>query len=250
MRRTWVHEDAGQVRQPCSQGVGAQTGFLRVGAYGNETPGRIPKNLLRTGHSCAHQRCVRKLARKADLPMHGAAMQLALSLFLVQYLSRPGDLVVDLFGGTMTTAKARQPHQPVRLAGECVKSRVNLGVASSKLSKTVHAHVSLFLAPPRCSCQTWAFRHDEHGILARLRGGARSASFHRRIGRERSVGLTHLFRLFRRGAQGRGRGHNPAGIAASRKAGSSTCGCSSTPDKLQSTNSWTMRRWPAWKAAE
>lgn len=79
---------------------------VRVGAYGKPTPGRIPKNVLRYGTSCADQRRMRSLARAAGLPTHGASMPLALAMFLVQYLSRPGDLVVDPFGGTLTTAKA------------------------------------------------------------------------------------------------------------------------------------------------
>lgn len=83
-------------------------GAYRVlkGAYGNQTAGRIPRNVLHIGHACADQQRMRRSAREAGLPVHGASMPLALALFLVQYLSRPGDLVVDPFGGTMTTAKA------------------------------------------------------------------------------------------------------------------------------------------------
>jgi DNA modification methylase len=79
---------------------------IRQGAYGNPTAGRIPKNVLSMGHSCADQRRMRRLARGAGLPVHGASMPLALAMFLVQFLSRPGDLVVDPFGGTLTTPKA------------------------------------------------------------------------------------------------------------------------------------------------
>lgn len=79
---------------------------VKVGAYGTPTAGRIPKNVLHMGHSCADQLRMRKLARSAGLPLHGATFPLALAMFLVRYLSRPGDLVVDPFGGTMTTAKA------------------------------------------------------------------------------------------------------------------------------------------------
>lgn len=91
---------------------------VRVGAYSNPTPGRIPKNVLRMGHSCPDQRRMRKLARAAGLPIHGASMPLALAMFLVQYLSRPGDLVVDPFGGTMTTAKACEELGRLWLASE------------------------------------------------------------------------------------------------------------------------------------
>lgn len=79
---------------------------VRVGAYANPTEGRIPKNVLRFGHSCPDQRRLRKLAKAAGLPVHGASMPLRLAIFLVKFLSRPGDLVVDPFGGTLTTPKA------------------------------------------------------------------------------------------------------------------------------------------------
>ncbi len=100
---------------------------VRVGAYANETPGRIPKNVLRMGHSCADQRRMRKLAREAGLPVHGATMPLALAMFLVQYLSRPGDLVVDPFGGTMTTAKACQELGRLWMSSEIVAEYLMAG---------------------------------------------------------------------------------------------------------------------------
>lgn len=90
------------------------------GAYGNRTPGRIPKNVLRYGTSCSDQRQVRRMAQAAGLPTHGASMPLALAVFLVKYLSRPGDLVVDPFGGTMTTAKACQLLDRLWMSSELV----------------------------------------------------------------------------------------------------------------------------------
>ena len=91
---------------------------IRPGAFANRTPGRIPKNVLSYGHSSAAQRRMRKLARDSGLPVHSASMPLALAMFLVQYLSRPGDLVVDPFGGTMTTAKACEELGRLWLASE------------------------------------------------------------------------------------------------------------------------------------
>lgn len=78
------------------------------GSYGNLTAGRIPKNVLRYGHACADQQRMRRLAEAAGIPVHGASMPLSLALFLVAWLSRPGDMVVDPFGGTQTTAKAAE----------------------------------------------------------------------------------------------------------------------------------------------
>ncbi len=79
---------------------------LKQGSYGRATAGRIPKNVLTIPHNCADQRAVKRHARAQGLAPHGASMPLALALFLVAYLSRPGDLVVDPFGGSLTTAKA------------------------------------------------------------------------------------------------------------------------------------------------
>jgi len=81
---------------------------LRPGRFGNLTAGRIPRNVLEFGHSCSDQRMYKKTARERGLPAHGAPMPLELAKFLVQFMSAPGDLVVDPFGGSQTTAKAAQ----------------------------------------------------------------------------------------------------------------------------------------------
>jgi len=85
-------------------------GAYRVhpGRFGNPTEGKIPRNVLTFGHSCADQRQYKRDARAAGLPAHGAPMPLSLASFLVEFMSRPGDLVVDPFGGSYTTAKAAE----------------------------------------------------------------------------------------------------------------------------------------------
>jgi len=85
-------------------------GAYRVspGNYGAATEGRIPRNVLRFGQSCADQRKYKAAARSRGLPAHGAAMPLSLASFLVEFMSEPGDLVVDPFGGSFTTAKAAE----------------------------------------------------------------------------------------------------------------------------------------------
>lgn len=45
----------------------------------------------------------RKKVSAASLPVHGAPFPLGLAKFLVQFLSRPGDLVLDIFSGWNTT---------------------------------------------------------------------------------------------------------------------------------------------------
>lgn len=85
-------------------------GAYRVhpGRFGNPTEGKIPRNVLTFGHSCADQRQYKRDARAAGLPAHGAPMPLSLASFLVEFMSSEGDLVVDPFGGSYTTAKAAE----------------------------------------------------------------------------------------------------------------------------------------------
>lgn len=95
---------AGGERRQAVHGDGAYR--IKPGSFGRVTEGRIPKNVLRIGNNCAAQRQVKHDARAQGLPHHGATMPLALARFLVQYLSREGDLVVDPFAGSLTTAQA------------------------------------------------------------------------------------------------------------------------------------------------
>ena len=81
---------------------------IRPGSYGNNTPGRIPRNILSFGHRCAAQTGYKKAARAKGLAVHGAPMPLKLAQFLVQFLSSPGDLIADPFAGSHTTADAAQ----------------------------------------------------------------------------------------------------------------------------------------------
>lgn len=109
------------------QGGEQRTGDFSNGAYrinpgrfGNETKGRIPRNVLAFGHSCGDQRSYKKQARENGLPAHGASMPLSLASFLVEFLSKPDDLVVDPFGGSFTTAKAAERLGRRWLSTECM----------------------------------------------------------------------------------------------------------------------------------
>lgn len=80
----------------------------RPGAYSSPTPGRIPRNIIRQPHTCADLRQTRDAVANLGLPIHGAPMPLALAQFLVEFLTEPGELVVDNFFGWGTTAKAAE----------------------------------------------------------------------------------------------------------------------------------------------
>lgn len=81
---------------------------LHRGSYGRQTDGRIPRNVLMHGHRCAESQACNRFAAENGLQPHGAPMPLALADKLVRFLSRPGDLVVDPFGGRLTTGKAAE----------------------------------------------------------------------------------------------------------------------------------------------
>lgn len=81
---------------------------VRPGSFGNVTEGKIPRNILKFGHRCASQSLYKRMAKEHGLPAHGAPMPLKLASFLVEFLSEPGDIVADPFGGSFTTALAAE----------------------------------------------------------------------------------------------------------------------------------------------
>ena len=94
--------------------------IIRPGAYGAETAGSIPKNVLTFGHRCSAQLAYKKAARALGLPVHGAPMPLKLAKFLIEFLSAPGDLVADPFGGSFTTADAAEQLGRQWISTECM----------------------------------------------------------------------------------------------------------------------------------
>lgn len=81
---------------------------IRPGAYSNPTAGAIPRNVLQRGHTCPDTRTYRQQAAALGLPIHGAMQPTAIADFFIRFLSEPGDLVVDPFGGTIRTGLAAE----------------------------------------------------------------------------------------------------------------------------------------------
>jgi DNA modification methylase len=81
---------------------------VKPGSFGNQTAGRIPRNVLDFSHNCADHKEYMRDADRLGLPRHGAPMPKSLAGFLINFLSRPGDLVADPFGGKLTTASAAE----------------------------------------------------------------------------------------------------------------------------------------------
>lgn len=77
---------------------------IHPGRFGNQTDGRIPRNVLTGGHRCADAIAYRANARALGLKPHGAVMPTWLTDELIQWLTEPDQLVVDNWGGKGTTA--------------------------------------------------------------------------------------------------------------------------------------------------
>lgn len=76
---------------------------VRAGqSYANATEGKIPRNVLSYGHTCASQRKYKARAAGLGLPVHGAPAPLELGRFLVNFLSDETGLDVDPMAGSFT----------------------------------------------------------------------------------------------------------------------------------------------------
>lgn len=86
--------------------VSNSDGAYRIlpGAYGNPTAGRIPRNVMTYGHANAEQRALNRRLREMGLPTHGAPMPGPMAAFLIEFMTEPGQLVVDPCAGSFTTA--------------------------------------------------------------------------------------------------------------------------------------------------
>lgn len=96
--------EKGGERRHSTNGDGAYR--LRPGSYGQETAGRIPRNVLHFPNNCASQRQYKAKAKELGLQPHGAPMPLALARHLVRFMTDVGQLVADICGGSMTTPLA------------------------------------------------------------------------------------------------------------------------------------------------
>lgn len=79
---------------------------LSPGDFGVETTGKIPKNVFTRGSACSDSRKMHQIARDNDLPRHPAMYPTDVAKFAIEFLTEPGDLVVDPFSGANKTGLA------------------------------------------------------------------------------------------------------------------------------------------------
>jgi len=82
---------------------------MREGAYSKPTAGKIPTNVIHAVRSGADRdKAYRDYCEAHGLARHGASMPVALADFLIRFLTRQGQLVVDNFAGRCKTGLAAE----------------------------------------------------------------------------------------------------------------------------------------------
>lgn len=103
--------------RPSEHNIGAES-FLR------DNGGAIPSNVLtfaNTHSSDAYQ----KYCRANGLSLHPARMPTALAQFFIRFLTEPGDIVLDPFGGSNTTGAAAEQLERFWLSIEASRDYVS-----------------------------------------------------------------------------------------------------------------------------
>lgn len=78
-----------------------ETSFL------SDNSGAIPPSVLTFANTQSNSR-YQEYCRRNDLPLHPARMPIGLAEFFIKFLTDPGDLVLDPFGGSNTTGQASE----------------------------------------------------------------------------------------------------------------------------------------------
>ena len=91
-------KDPGKYYTPAKRPSGHDIGA----SFGKDNGGTIPSNLLQISNSEASSRYL-KLCKEVGLKAHPARFPAKLPEFFIRFLTEPGDLVIDIFGGSNTT---------------------------------------------------------------------------------------------------------------------------------------------------
>jgi len=87
-------------KRPSEHSIGAES-FLR------DNGGAIPSNVITVANTSASDPYL-KHCRENNLPLHPARMPFDLAKFFINFLTEPGDLVIDPFGGSNVTGAAAE----------------------------------------------------------------------------------------------------------------------------------------------
>lgn len=132
---------AGGVKKARVSSDGAHRQVL--GAYSNPTAGRIMRNVIYEANTCASQRAYKKRARELGLEAHGAPMPLALARKVIRFMTEVEQLVVDPFGGSITTGLAAEEEGRRWASTELVYDYVRGGAERFTPDQGIEIHLPL-----------------------------------------------------------------------------------------------------------
>jgi len=95
----------------------SETGFLR------NNGGAIPSNVLTYANTQSGD-AYQAFCRENEFQMHPARMPIALAKFFIKFLTEPGDIVLDPFGGSNTTGAAAEELERFWLSIEASKDYI------------------------------------------------------------------------------------------------------------------------------
>lgn len=79
-------------------------------SFSSDNGGAIPSNLLQLPNTESNSRYI-QLCKAAGVPAHPARFPQKLPAFFINFLTDPGDIVLDIFAGSNTTGSAAETNQ-------------------------------------------------------------------------------------------------------------------------------------------
>ena len=106
-------------------------------AFATNNGGAIPSNLLQIPNTESSSRYI-QLCKAVNVPSHPARFPQKLPLFFINFLTEPGDIVIDIFAGSNTTGAAAESVQRRWIAFE-----QNLSYLSASVFRFIDANESI-----------------------------------------------------------------------------------------------------------
>jgi DNA modification methylase len=108
-----LHEDPEKFYKPKLRPSGHDIGA----SFATDNGGAIPSNLLQIPNTESTSRYI-QLCKALGIDSHPARFPMKLPEFFIQFLTDPGDVVLDIFAGSNTTGLAAETHQRKWIAFE------------------------------------------------------------------------------------------------------------------------------------
>jgi len=108
----------GGEKRHASNGDGSHV--IKPGSFSGQVQGKMPRNVMRYGHSCARANRYRAVCKEAGLPTHQAMFPYAMARDLIEFGAPRGKLVVDPFSGSGNVAEAAEDTEHPYVVSEIV----------------------------------------------------------------------------------------------------------------------------------